>query len=774
MSTEILVNNELILVNNENTQDIDEEENDGRSVKNKLIGENFYKYVNQIWLNDPANIIPTDYSSWGGFTKLYDSGLKKQINIIKSICKKNDQDITEEENIIKCIWTASNKLYNNWELNICDMSPLKDEFEVFNNIFSSFFDLEINDIINEKPYINCLAKYYSYSINNSIKNTLNFDKGSNLKNSNSVILDLSISGLSLPSREYYTDESFSEKIVFFRNHLKNIENILNKKNINLGENFIENVLEFELNISKFTMKKDQYRSYDKYYTNTTLTELYTKINDLNSLDSKEENYLENDREFKLSPNDITKIGILLEGIYENLNLKEILEKNFDKNYGDKLESDNSWIKNPIGKYQIAAYDGDGLRRCFKYMLNHSNFLKYKSYIYYNIIKSKYKFCSKELDEEFFDFYLKKLGGQQKQKTEEKRCINIVNDYVDEIMGKLFINKFFPQQHKDNMDLLVKNILDIMKESLKNNDWLTSETKFKALNKLKCFRSKIGFPDFWKDYSDLNITKYDSLYNISQKINTWNLKNDFYDKINSILDKNEWKMSPQTVNAYFMPTQNEIVFPAAILQPPFFHIEPTSIDFDISEETNMFPGLDIVTCVNYGGIGAVIAHEITHGFDDKGRKFDLQGNLKDWWIKEDEHLFIQKTKIMYNSVIKYNYFDEEKNKNYKMNPELTMGENLADIGGLTISMKALLKKLKERDLTEIEIKASLRVFFKSWTNIWKENVKKDKKIMLLSIDQHAPCEFRGNLVQHIDEFYYAFDINENDNMFLPLEHRMKMW
>ena len=768
MSNEIIENDELNSENDINPQHIDEEESDEKNVKNKLIGENFYKYVNQTWLDNPDNKIPLDYSNWGGFTKLYDDGLKKQINIIKSICKKNNEDISKEENIIKCIWTACNKLYSDWELDICDMAPLTEEFENFDNIFSKFFNLEINDIINDRQYINCLAKYYSYSLDNSIKNTLSFDKGSNLQNSNSVILDISISGLSLPSREYYTEKNFSEKIVLFRNHLKNIENILNKKYIYLGENFIENVLEFELNISKFTMKEDQYRSYDQYYTNTTLTELYTKINDLNSLDLKEDNYPENDRKFKLKPEDITQVGILLEGIYENLNLKEKLEKNFYKNYGDKLESDNSWIKNPIEKFQIVAYDGDGIRRCLKYMLNHNNFLKYKSFIYYNIIKSKYKFCCRELDEEFFDFYLRKLGGQQKQKTVEK------NEYVDDIMGKQFINKFFPQEYKDNMNILVKDVLDIMKDSLTNNDWLTSETKYRASNKLKCFRSKIGFPDFWKDYSDLDINKYDSFYMISQKINKWNLKKNFYEKINSILDKNEWKMSPQTVNAYFMPTQNEIVFPAAILQPPFFHMEKSAIDFDISEEIDMFPDLDIITCANYGGIGAVIAHEITHGFDDKGRKFDLQGNLKDWWNKEDEQLFINKTKIMHNSVLKYNYFDVNTNTNHKMNPELTMGENLADIGGLTISMKALLKKLKERDASEIEIKASLRVFFKSWTNVWKENVKKDKKIMLLSVDPHSPSEFRGNLVQHIDEFYYAFDINENDNMYLPIDHRMKMW
>ena len=325
-----------------------------------------------------------------------------------------------------------------------------------------------------------------------------------------------------------------------------------------------------------------------------------------------------------------------------------------------------------------------------------------------------------------------------------------------------------------MNLLVSNVLSIMNESLGNNDWLTDNTKKQAIDKLSTFRSKIGYPDVWKDYSDFNIKYGDSLYEISKKAKKWSLRVNFFEKINSVLDREEWRMTPQTVNAYFMPTQNEIVFPAAILQPPFFHQSKETIDFDISEELSMLPNVDVVKPSNYGGIGAVIAHEITHGYDDQGRKFDGNGNLNDWWTEKDIELFKNKTHVMKESVKKYVYLDTRDNKEHKMNADLTMGENLADIGGLSLSMKALLKHLKENNSSDLEIKVSLRIFFKSWANVWKQNINEDKRVMLLNVDPHAPTDFRGNLVQHMDEFYDAFNIHESDNMFLTKENRMKMW
>jgi putative endopeptidase len=211
-----------------------------------------------------------------------------------------------------------------------------------------------------------------------------------------------------------------------------------------------------------------------------------------------------------------------------------------------------------------------------------------------------------------------------------------------------------------------------------------------------------------------------------------------------------------------------------LQPPFFQHNVDSIDFNIDDELAMVKDLDVITPCNYGGIGAVIAHEITHGYDDKGRKFDGNGNLNDWWSDADGELFKTKTEIMVNSVEKYVYKDEEEGKEHKMNSQLTMGENLADIGGLSLSMKALLKHLSVNKADDVTVRASLRVFFKSWANVWKQNIKKDRRIMLLAVDPHAPTDFRGNLVQHIDAFYDVFDITESDPMYLEQKDRMKMW
>ena len=726
-------------------------------------GNNFYQYINHKWLNDPSNQIPSDYSSWGGFTKLYDDGLINQINIVKNL---ENNCHTEEEEKIFAIWQASKKRFDSWKDGTSNCDPILNEINILNDHFNDFFNSKHNKIGDEDEYINCLSKYLHYTQINGISNVIDFDTGSDLKNVNNVVLDFSICGLSLPSQEYYKSTNFSEKLALFEKHLENVKLLLETNNIKLESNFVKNVLEFETKIANFTMTPDQSREYDKYYTNTNLEDFYKNINQLNSLERKKENYSDDQKEYTLDDNMKNKVKEFFEKIYHHFDFKNILVKNFEKNFSNS--------ENPPNKYHITAYDGDAIRRCMKLILDTNNYLEYKSYMQYQIVKSFHGFCTKELDEEFFDFYSRKLGGQNEQKSNIKRSINVVNAYAGEMLGKIFVKHYFPEESKNKMEKLVQNILDIMDISLKNNDWLTQNTKNIAIDKLSTFKHKIGHPKIWKDYSDFDIKIGDSIYEISKKAKKWSLRVNFLDKMNSILDRDEWRMTPQTVNAYFMPTQNEIVFPAAILQPPFFHQSENTIDFNIDDEKNIVADLDVITPANYGGIGAVIAHEITHGYDDKGRKFDGDGNLNDWWCEEDQKLFKQKTDKMVRSVSKYLYIDEENNKEYKMNPELTMGENLADIGGLSLSMKALLKKLSEDNANEVVINASLRVFFKSWANIWKLNINKDKRIMLLNIDPHAPTDFRGNLVQHMDEFYTAFAIKKDDNMFLEKEDRMNMW
>ena len=717
-------------------------------------GYNFYEYVNHAWLTNPNNQSPPDYSSWGGFTKLYDDGLSNQIDIVKNL---KNECISEDEFKISAIWKASEDRFSSWKKETSNCDPIINEFSILNDYFSDFKN-------KENSYISCLAYYFYYTQINGISNIMNFDTGSDLKNVNNVVLDFSVGGLSLPSREYYKSSDFKDKFLLFENHLNNVKNIL-EKFITVDKDFVKNILEFENKIAEFTMTPDQSREYDKYYTNTTIHNLPTEINNLNSLSRKEENYDENSRNYKLNEEQVSQFEDLWKEICFHFKFEKIQDENFKKNLIN--------VENPPNKYHITAFDGDAIRRGIELILNKDNFDMYKSYMQYQIIKSFQAFCTKELDDEFFDFYSRKLGGQEQQKPELKRSIGIVNSYGGELLGKLFVKKYFPEQSKDEMKKLVNNILNIMNESLQENDWLTNETKLKAINKLSTFKSKIGYPDTWKDYSDFNIQVGDSIYENTKKAKKWSLRDNFFEKINSILDREEWRMTPQTVNAYFMPTQNEIVFPAAILQPPFFHTNKNTIDFNIDDELSMVKDLDVITPTNYGGIGAVIAHEITHGYDDKGRKFDNNGNLNDWWSEEDGDLFKKKSEIMVNSVSKYTYTDED-GKEHKMNAELTMGENLADIGGLSLSMKALLKHLSSQQADDITTKASLRVFFKSWANVWKQNIKKDKRIMLLNVDPHAPTDFRGNLVQHMDNFYDVFDISEKDKMYLKPEDRMKMW
>jgi len=254
--------------------------------------------------------------------------------------------------------------------------------------------------------------------------------------------------------------------------------------------------------------------------------------------------------------------------------------------------------------------------------------------------------------------------------------------------------------------------------------------------------------------------------------------EFFEKLNSVLDRNEWHMTPQTVNAYFSPTQNEIVFPAAILQPPFYHQSSDTVDFAHGDEDKIAAGdatFDLAAAANFGGIIAVIAHEITHGYDDQGRKFDGEGNLNDWWTEADGELFKTKTDIMINQAKGYVYVDnEDGGKIYNMDPKLTMGENLADLGGLSLALGVLKNRLAANNASDGAIKASMRALFKSWATIWKLNIKKDSRIQRLTTDPHAPCEFRANLVNNMDEFYEVFGVKEGDAMYIPPAQRLRMW
>jgi len=660
-------------------------------------------------------------------------------------------------------WEAANSLFRGWEEGASrreQVSAVAEEMEHWRGLMGATGGVEER-----------VARTLHYCEESGVGNVIEFGTMSDLKNTRNVVLTISVSGLSLPSREYYFEDNFKEVLESFKGHLENVLSLMVAYDVQLEDNFVQNVIDFEGELAKYMMKTDQERRFDEYYTNTTLTGLYKEINQLVSLEEKELNYEEVERNFMLNQEQQHSVSLFFEELYEIFGFREVMKKNLEKYF---LSQE---ILDPPNIEQINAFDGDGLRRVLVMILKPSNLPRYTSYLQYKVIQYLSSSSTKQLNDEFFDFYSRKLSGQANPKPILKRVIQIVNDYAGELLGKMYVNKFFPEKYKKDMKQMIQLIIDTLKVSLKNNDWLTPFTKEKALLKLNKFSVKVGYPDVWKDYSGFNITAGDSLTEITKKYMKWMLKFNFYDKMNSVLDRTEWLMTPQTVNAYFMPTQNEIVFPAAILQPPFYCKQKEDIDFDITYELSKMSlkgDYDFTSAVNFGGIGAVIAHEITHGFDDSGRKFDGDGNLEDWWTTEDDKAFKEKTKLMKEQVESYLYIDIEEQKEYHINPELTMGENLADLGGISLSLQAMNSVLEKDNKSTDEVKLNQRVFFKSFANIWKENIKKETLINQLTTNPHSPGHFRANLVHNMAEFYTVFDVSETDRMYLPPSRRLRMW
>jgi putative endopeptidase len=302
-----------------------------------------------------------------------------------------------------------------------------------------------------------------------------------------------------------------------------------------------------------------------------------------------------------------------------------------------------------------------------------------------------------------------------------------------------------------MDEMVKNVMAAYREAIQNSDWLSAATKDRALAKLATFTPKIGYPKKWRDYSPLEIRADDLAGNMDRAaIYEWNRD---INKLGKPVDRDEWHMTPQTVNAYYNPTQNEIVFPAAILQPPFFNMKADD-------------------AVNYGGIGAVIGHEIGHGFDDQGAKYDGDGNLKDWWTPADKKEFQKRTRAL---IEQYNAFAPQQLPGQHVNGALTIGENIGDLGGLTIAHKAYTISLKGKEATKIDGYTGPQRLFIGWAQVWRAKYRDAAMSRQLATNPHSPPEFRCNgVVRNLTEFYEAFGVKDGDKLWLPPGDRVRIW
>ena len=372
-----------------------------------------------------------------------------------------------------------------------------------------------------------------------------------------------------------------------------------------------------------------------------------------------------------------------------------------------------------------------------------------AYLQWKLIDDAAAYLSDEIYAEHFNFYGKVLSGKQEQRPRWKRAVDNVDGALGEAVGQMYVKQYFPPEAKERMLNLVKNLQISLGERINALPWMGDSTKAKAQEKLGTFYVKIGYPDKWRDYSKLDIKK-DSYYANIQRSNRFD-HDWMFSKAGKPVDKDEWLMTPQTVNAYYNPTTKEICFPAGILQPPFFDMNADD-------------------AFNYGAIGVVIGHEMTHGFDDQGCQFDKEGNLKNWWTPKDKEQFDVRAKVLSD------FFDAiEVAPGTKANGKFTLGENIADHGGLQVSFQAFRNATKNAPLAKVDGFTPEQRFFLSYANVWAGNIRPEEILVLTKSDPHSLGRWRVNgALPHIQAWYDAFGIKENDPMYVKPENRVSIW
>ena len=515
------------------------------------------------------------------------------------------------------------------------------------------------------------------------------------KNSTMVIATFAQSGLGMGNRDYYLEkDSRSEELR--KKYVKHIENMFKIIGVDKPEEAAKGVMAFETELAKISMTNVEQRDPFKVYN-------------------------------KMSPDDFKKLTPIID---------------WDKFFAT--------VEIPFPKeINITSMPFfNGLTK----VINSTSIDNLKNYSTWCIINDAASLLSDDFVNEHFDFYGKTYSGSQKLEERWKRVLNVVSGQLGDVLGQIYVEKYFPPEAKARMIDLIANIRKSLGNRIDNLEWMSAETKAKAQEKLAAITIKVGYPDKWEDYSKVEITP-DNYFQNCVNASIFRYKKNLAE-IDKPYDKSKWHMSPQTVNAYYSPTSNEIVFPAGILQPPFF--------FKDGDDA-----------VNYGAIGVVIGHEITHGFDDQGRNYDKNGNLVPWWTDEDAKKFEAKAKAFGEQFAKYTYPQLD---GAAINPALTMGENIADLGGVNISYDALQMALKAKPQNDlIDDFDQTQRFFLAYSQVWRQNIRDERLARQLKDDPHSPGDARVNvIVPNIPAFYEAFDIKENDKMYLPADKRAIIW
>lgn len=517
------------------------------------------------------------------------------------------------------------------------------------------------------------------------------------KNSSMVVMHLSQGGLSLPDRDYYLGKDKRSKEIRDE-YVKHIANmfVLVGESPEKSSKIADKILTIETKLAEKSMsrleRRDPYKTYNKF-------------------------------------------------TYDEL-----------KGLAPTVNWDSYFVAMDINQPKEFIVMQTEFIKALNDFINDISLDDWKTFLKWKFLTRSASFLNNEIVEENFDFFGRKLSGNKKNEPRWKQVLNVTNAVLGEAIGQLYVKKHFPPEAKQRVLDLVNNLKKAFEVRINGLDWMGDETKAKALEKLASIKVKIGYPNKWRDYTDLEISRdsyFQNLVNARKFSMRYNMS-----KIDKPVDRDEWHMTPQTVNAYYNPNSNEIVFPAGILQPPFFFMN----------------GDD---AVNYGAIGVVIGHEMTHGFDDKGRLYDKEGNLKEWWTEADAEEFKKRSEVLVQHYHGFVAIDT-----LRVDGKLTLGENIADYGGLTMAYKALeiAKEAKGEKLDEkIDGFTQKQRFFLGYAQVWRQHIRDKELMRRLKEDVHSPGEYRVNgAVFNIPQFYEAFDVKPDDMLYRKPEQRAKIW
>ncbi len=514
------------------------------------------------------------------------------------------------------------------------------------------------------------------------------------KNSKSHIATLSQSGLGLPDRDYYTKKDKRSEMTR-KNYVEHVEKIfaLLGDSKDVASKNAKTVMKIETRLAKASMTRVERRDPNKTYNKMS----FAKVK-------------------KLAPN---------------------------------LDWDNYFTYLGFGAPDYLNISQPKFFKEVNKMIRQVPIKDWRVYLTWNFVNRAAAYLSSDFDVANFEFYGKYMRGSKIQSARWKRILRATNAYLGEALGQLYVEKTFPPEAKERAAKIVKNLKTAMKSRIENLDWMSETTKKQAIHKLASFGVKIGYPDKWKDYSSLKIDRDSYIGNVLRG-RIFAFKRNM-NKLGKSVDKTEWGMTPQTVNAYYSPTRNEIVFPAAILQPPFFNQKADD-------------------AINYGAMGAVIGHEITHGFDDQGRKFDAEGNLKDWWTKEDGERFDKRAQKIFDQFDSYIPIDS-----LHINGKLTAGENIADLGGLTVAYTAFKNTEEYKKNEKLDGFTPTQRFFFGWAQVWENNMRDQALRLRIKTNPHSPGKYRvlGPL-SNMSEFWKAFNVKPGDKMRMPEDKVVKIW